>query len=369
MLNQIRCPYCMETIDLSNEPIYCENCGKDISEVYHHLMPNAVKPSSLPSAAYHGGKSRGTRKPCTYHEQIVNSPKGSKGGSGRLFGESQTNRMNGSKESEPLEMKQSKNNNNKEHLIMGSNYAHKVTYSLDVVFCIDSTMSMQYMIGEVTQNALHFYDDLARKMEEMGKCVDKVRVRIISFRDYNHDMDRSMESTRFFELPEEKEKFERAMKSITVFGGGDDAESSLEALAYAIRSDWRATTDRYRQVIVLWTDDEPHPLNDRSYQRNIYSSLPNNDPARYYPSRELPRDLSELCDWWEDPDLGYIDQTGKRLLLFSPLQVEGTSGPKASYAWGEIRDWSNVIHRNVSSTGNLQELDYDVVVETVSKSV
>lgn len=81
---------------------------------------------------------------------------------------------------------------------MGSNYAHKVTYSLDVVFCIDSTMSMQYMIGEVTQNALHFYDDLARKMEEMGKCVDKVRVRIISFRDYNHDMDRSMESTRFF---------------------------------------------------------------------------------------------------------------------------------------------------------------------------
>ena len=243
MLNQIRCPYCMETIDLSNEPIYCENCGKDISEVYHHLMPNAVKPSPLPSSAYHGGKSRGTRKPCTYHEQIVNSPKESKGGSGRLFGESQTNRMNGSKESEPLEMKQSKNNN-KERLIMGSNYAHKVTYSLDVVFCIDSTMSMQYMIGEVTQNALHFYDDLARKMEEMGKCVDKVRVRIISFRDYNHDMDRSMESTRFFELPEEKEKFERAMKSITVFGGGDDAESSLEALAYAIRSDRRATTDR-----------------------------------------------------------------------------------------------------------------------------
>ena len=47
MLNQIRCPYCMETIDLSNEPIYCENCGKDISEVYHHLMPNAVKPSPL----------------------------------------------------------------------------------------------------------------------------------------------------------------------------------------------------------------------------------------------------------------------------------------------------------------------------------
>ena len=61
MLNQIRCPYCMETIDLSNEPIYCENCGKDISEVYHHLMPNAVKSSPLPSAAYHGGKSHGTR--------------------------------------------------------------------------------------------------------------------------------------------------------------------------------------------------------------------------------------------------------------------------------------------------------------------
>ncbi len=252
---------------------------------------------------------------------------------------------------------------------MGANYAHQVTYSLDVVFCIDSTMSMQYMIGQVTQNALHFYDDLARKMEEMGKCVDKVRVRIISFRDYNHDMDRSMESTRFFELPEEKENFERAMKSITVFGGGDDAESSLEALSYAIRSDWRATPDRYRQVIVLWTDDEPHPLHDISYQRNIYSSMPDNDPARYYPSDELPRDLSELCDWWEDPDFGYIDQTGKRLLLFSPLRIEGRSDVREAYAWGEIRDWSNVIHRNVSSTGSLQELDYNVIIETLIKSV
>lgn len=28
MLNQIRCPYCMETIDLSNEPIYLKTAEK-----------------------------------------------------------------------------------------------------------------------------------------------------------------------------------------------------------------------------------------------------------------------------------------------------------------------------------------------------
>lgn len=138
---------------------------------------------------------------------------------------------------------------------------------------------------------------------------------------------------------------------------------------YAIHSDWKATTDRYRQVIVLWTDNEPHPFQDASYQKNIYTTIQDNDPARYYPSSELPQDLAELRDWWKDPDLGYIDQQGKRLLLFSPLQVEGTSGLRNSYAWGEMRNWTNAIHRNVNSTGNLQELDYNSILETVVKAV
>ena len=38
---------------------------------------------------------------------------------------------------------------------MGSNY--KVTYGVDLVFCIDVTMSMAHILDTVKQNALRFY--------------------------------------------------------------------------------------------------------------------------------------------------------------------------------------------------------------------
>ena len=40
---------------------------------------------------------------------------------------------------------------------MGSNY--RVTYGVDLVFCIDATMSMNHILGIVKDNALNFYRD------------------------------------------------------------------------------------------------------------------------------------------------------------------------------------------------------------------
>ena len=81
---------------------------------------------------------------------------------------------------------------------MGSNY--KVTYGVDLVFCIDVTMSMAHILDTVKQNALRFYEDFQNIMEKKHKTVSDLRIRIVAFRDYYYDRDQAMMVTDFFEF-------------------------------------------------------------------------------------------------------------------------------------------------------------------------
>lgn len=48
---------------------------------------------------------------------------------------------------------------------MPNNY--KLTYNVDMVFCIDSTGSMDSIIDMVKQNALNFYTDVIKAMKSV----------------------------------------------------------------------------------------------------------------------------------------------------------------------------------------------------------
>lgn len=141
---------------------------------------------------------------------------------------------------------------------MGNNY--KITYNVDMVFCIDSTGSMDNIINIVKNNAIRFYQDLMTTMEMKHKVINQLRVKIISFRDYIADGDKAMLNTDFFLLPAQSEEFAEVVNSIDADGGGDNPEDGLEALAYAIRSKWTTEGMKKRQVIVVWTDDATHDL-------------------------------------------------------------------------------------------------------------
>ena len=52
---------------------------------------------------------------------------------------------------------------------MGSNYKNKMSYEVDLVFCIDATMSMDPILDKVKSNALNFYQDFQKEMDEKGK--------------------------------------------------------------------------------------------------------------------------------------------------------------------------------------------------------
>lgn len=228
---------------------------------------------------------------------------------------------------------------------MGSNY--RMRYAVDLVFCIDATMSMYPVLDTVKQHALNFYQDFARVMEEKKKKVSRLRVRIVAFRDYYYDREDAMMVTDFFELPEQAEDFEACIRYIEASGGGDDPEDGLEALAYAMKSKWSTDAEKHRHVIVVWSDDGTHDLGFGKEAAN-------------YP-RSMPKDFQELSRWWGNPDMpGVMDEKAKRLLLFTP-----------SYnSWTKIADnWNNVIQFESEAGAGLREHDYGQILNAISNTI
>lgn len=229
---------------------------------------------------------------------------------------------------------------------MGSNY--KMTYNVDMVFCIDCTYSMEDIINIVKTNALNFYKDVTNVMTAKDKNITQLRVRVVAFRDYIADGPEAMLVTDFFKLPEQAEDFARCVRSLEAKGGGDDPEDGLEALAYAIKSKWDTDAMKKRQVIVVWTDAATHDL-------GFGKSSP------YYPNG-MAKDLRELTQWWcggaqED---GFVDNNAKRLLLFAP------DVPR----WNIIsQNWDNVLHFPSEAGKGLENLEYEEIINVISNSI
>ena len=231
---------------------------------------------------------------------------------------------------------------------MGSNYRKRMTYEVDLVFCIDATMSMDPILDKVKKNALNFYQDFQNIMSKKNKKVNQLRIRVVAFRDYTYDRDQAMMVTNFFKLPEMAKDLATCIKSIFPEGGGDDPEDGLEALAYAMKSEWCNGSEKKRHVIVVWSDDGTHELGFGSTAIN-------------YP-KNMPKDLSELTKWWGSKQApGVMDEDAKRLLIFAPDKP----------GWSIIRDnWNKVIHVITDENDiGLSSVEYTEILEAVSNTI
>lgn len=230
---------------------------------------------------------------------------------------------------------------------MASNYKTRMMYEVDLVFCIDATMSMDHILDTVKNNALNFYQDFTNVMTEKGKKVSQLRIRVVAFRDYYYDRENAMMITNFFNLPERAKDFEACIKSIIPNGGGDDPEDGLEALAYAMKSDWSNGSSKKRHVIVVWSDEGTHDL-------GFGKSAPN------YP-KGMPADFDALTEWWGSKrNPGLMDENAKRLLIFAPDKP----------GWTNIRDnWNNVIHVETEAGTGLRECEYSEILDVICNSI
>lgn len=238
---------------------------------------------------------------------------------------------------------------------MDNNRIGKMKYTVDIVFCIDATASMRPILSLVKDNAINFYSDLTNALRRKNKEVDTVRIKLIAFRDYIADGDEAMLVTDFFNLPYDIDEFKDTVRGIEPIGGGDIPEDALEALAYAIRSDWSKAEKKRRQIIVLWSDAPPHPL---GYCRS----------ADTYPSG-MVRDIRELTDWWVNEQLGYMNKRAKRLILYTPQSKDGYD-EKCEYPWENIvNNWDNIVHYPSSAGTGLEEINYQQILSAIVESI
>lgn len=231
------------------------------------------------------------------------------------------------------------------------------TTNADIVFVIDATESMTPIIEIVKNFALKFYDDVVEGLDKFNRKVNQFRVKVIVFRDYYCDGDYAMEESEFFYLPDENNEFKSFVSNIEAKGGGDEPESALEALALAMRSDWVKEGNSRRHAIVLFTDASAHPFEKaRDVSIDIY-------PEHMFSSYE------EMLEAWNSAGQGTcldaekkikMDKNARRLILFAP-----DADP-----WTDVQvDFEQCFMTQIESNEGCNELDKEVVINTISKSM
>ena len=157
------------------------------------------------------------------------------------------------------------------------------------------------------------------------------------------DGENAMQMTDFSNYPEEKENIISLLNEISTFSSGDGTPDGLEALAYAMQSDWQPPRQgaRRRQIIVVWTDASCHQLGHG--KSSMYY-----DPI-------LPEDFDELTDWWEDEksERCKMHASTKRLVVFAPRVVPWTTMEE---------EWDNVIMYPKSAGHGMTESDCRQIV-------
>lgn len=230
---------------------------------------------------------------------------------------------------------------------MGSPY--KITYGVDIVFCIDCSRHMEPELERVKKHVCDFCGDLIRNMDSKGQPISQLRARIILYRDYLEDGDQAVLGTYFFQFPAEKEEFRDAVQSITAGGGGvGTAQDGLEALAFAIKSTpWDRSSTKRVHLIVVYSNNPAHPLG--------YGSR-----SPYYP-KGMAKNFDELTAWWGSKYApGIMDEYAKRMIIFAP------DAP----GWKEIRNnWNKVVHYTSDAASGLREYDYDSILSLLTNSI
>ena len=132
----------------------------------------------------------------------------------------------------------------------------KIRGVADIVFCFDCTGSMTEIINSVKENV----DKLVEGFADYQVILDW-RARCMGYRDFEVDDEFLINDRPFVSTPEELQTQIAGIEAIE-FTGGDEPESTLDAIWYAAKkTDWR---DNCHKVVVVFTDAATKPVNDKT---------------------------------------------------------------------------------------------------------
>lgn len=240
------------------------------------------------------------------------------------------------------------------------NFANGTPTYADIVFAIDLTGSMQPIINKVKEVAYNLGDQLIAEMKKAGRDIRQLRVKIIGFRDFYCDGPYALEQPiRTFILPDEKAEFKNYVDGLTAKGGGDDPENSLEALALAMKSDWCQPIDptfKKRHIIVLFTDNDAHPLEKGETCTN-----------EIYP-KDIPHTYTDLVSMWGSATQGscmdektVMDPLAKRLAIYAPENLD---------IWNNIKeDFSGAIFTPIQLEKGGEDITTDLLIQVLTQTL
>lgn len=227
---------------------------------------------------------------------------------------------------------------------MGQSSRGMFKYCIDMVLCIDVSKNMMPYMCTVKELAVRLPNELDCWMRAKGKTISQFRVKILIFRNDAVNKENAVQMTDFFNYLTRQNEFSHLVNTIEVDGGGDKSECGLEALAYAMASDWVRPTGatKYRQIIALWSNSAPEKLGfSNSFARRAL---------------RIPSTFEELTAWWgDDPSspTAKMNYAAKRLLLFAPDEKR----------WNTINEsWDNVIPVRSAAGQGLREQDFQEIV-------
>ncbi len=121
---------------------------------------------------------------------------------------------------------------------------------VDVLFVLDTTASMGAQIRGVQNGIINFAQELSKRNLD-------ARVGLIDFRD--EDADRPAQALKFPEgtFTKDISTFQKEVGGLSANGGGDNPESSLDALELSVKQPFRPEATK---VILMITDAEPKTL-------------------------------------------------------------------------------------------------------------
>lgn len=196
----------------------------------------------------------------------------------------------------------------------------------DFVFVLDATATMGVFIDRFRREFLPKVTELIR--EKAGKA--DVRYKIIVFRDYGSEGAAAMKESKFFAIPEEMRELEHAMLFVEAGGGGDSPENGLEAIYYAMKSDFASGT----QTIFFFTDADAVKMGARK-------------GCEGYP--EDMTDEKGLKEIWLGKKPSHITQSGKKLILVAP---ENTAYSRLA------KEFDNTVFVPAAKSGNLNDIEF-----------
>ena len=222
-------------------------------------------------------------------------------------------------------------------------------YTVDVVFCIDVTASMTPYLDELKKLARDFDKVLQSELNKQAKDFEKLRCRIVWFRDLGESSEDAIGATPFFTLPSQQHLLAAELDSLVASGGGSYPESSLEGLWTAMNSDWQTVGKRRRHIIVLATDDSAHPLGKFPYELEQVK----------FPT---PKDVDELEKRWGIAGMdehAVMDKNARRLVIFAPDKSP----------WGVLESWPQVIWFPSAAGDGLNETEFRQICAGIAASV